>query len=606
MGHSNLYAFADAGGSPGNATQYYFPVSGAIKLGTVEANFQIPTRTAGTLSRLCMIMTGAPTNACTGKDRIATADGTMSVSCNASGTFTDSTHTDSISLGNQIDVSYLTGAAGALLPISSAMTFLANSGTSLATMCGALLGGTNIGSNTTQYFGIVGRLLSSTTDGNPGSRFTEAGTAKNLMLDIVSNASVLTGTYALRKNSTTTTAVTIAVAGGTTGQVEDTTHTDTAVANDSYYGIKSGGTSGSSVLVQSTGLWFDYTSGTTSDILGGTVNSGGAQYSQSTGNRFMAMAGATPNSATTEANEQLQIGYAATWSNLRARVLTSTTAQATTCSSRIAGVTGNQAFTITAAGTGSFEDASHTDSVSQGNLLSFLLVGATGASGNAFLVEITSETSESTDANPAATAVTATGSAGTVVPEIDRALTGASATGSANSVTPEIDAAAVSVTATGAAAVVGASNVLGGVAATGAAAAVSIEVDSNVDLTGVTATGAAAGPLSITIAVPAASVFAVGLANNTRGFAPVHADLPVRSIMRNRAVPAIGLMGNTAVVCIGKLLPSGPQPKSVAIDIVGVAATGSVRHVTPFFNVLVRPLGVTAQAVASDCVATIT
>ena len=99
---------------------------------------------------------------------------------------------------------------------------------------------------------------------------------------------------------------------------------------------------------------------------------------------------------------------------------------------------------------------------------------------------------------------------------------------------------------------------------------------------------------------------AFGVAGEIRGFPSPRTDLPVISIMRNTAVPAVGAMSNENVVCVGKLHASGPQPKSLAINLVGVSAFGAVINVTYVRNVLVRPSGAVATAMASDCAAAVT
>jgi hypothetical protein len=167
----------------------------------------------------------------------------------------------------------------------------------------------------------------------------------------------------------------------------------------------------------------------------------------------------------------------------------------------------------------------------------------------------------------------------------------------------------VGATATGAAADVGfaSGDVVqpDGVHATGAAGDVTLGIDSNVTAGTVTATGLAHA-VTPEISIDAGKAFAFAQAGVVRGHPDPRVDLPVLSIMRNTAVPAIGAMSNEAIAVIGRMNPSGPEPVSVAAIIVGASATGVARNVTPFRNVLMRVQAATAQCVAADVAVTVT
>ena len=127
----------------------------------------------------------------------------------------------------------------------------------------------------------------------------------------------------------------------------------------------------------------------------------------------------------------------------------------------------------------------------------------------------------------------------------------------------------------------GKDNMIVGVQATGAAGDVTVDADSNAPVTGATAS-AVANAVTPQISVTAPKAFATAQAGTVKSHASPREDFPVISIMRNTAVPAIGAVSNAAVAVVGRIKPSGPQPGSVAVIIVGVSALGAVRHVTPF------------------------
>lgn len=360
-----------------------------MRLFTVEAQIQAPARTTGVLSRLTANFSSSPSATETLNSRVATANGSQVVSVSGSGVQTDAVNTDSVSGGQLINTSLTVGATGISSPPQSvSMTFGATSGASTLLMSAGLITN-NIGGSSTAFLNVVGPNNSATaTDGRQASRITQAGTAKNLFVNVDSNAVNASIALTLRKNATTDLAVTLSITALGTGQFEDAVNTASISANDSIEVKRSGGASGATDA-PSNGFWLDYTSGNKTDVLAASVASGGSAYSASTANRFFYLVGSQINSSSTEANEKLSIGYNAVWSNLRMRISTTTLTQGATCSSRVNGSTGSQTFSITTS-TGDFEDAVNTDTVNQADALTFLIVGNASITGSATPNEITS------------------------------------------------------------------------------------------------------------------------------------------------------------------------------------------------------------------------
>lgn len=81
-----------------------------------------------------------------------------------------------------------------------------------------------------------------------------------------------------------------------------------------------------------------------------------------------------------EAAAQVRSRDTYTWRNLYARVLTNGITVTTTLRTRVNGANGGQSVSITSGATGEFEDASNTDSVVTGDLLSYQSVAGVGGS----------------------------------------------------------------------------------------------------------------------------------------------------------------------------------------------------------------------------------
>lgn len=84
----------------------------------------------------------------------------------------------------------------------------------------------------------------------------------------------------------------------------------------------------------------------------------------------------------------------------------------------------------------------------------------------------------------------------------------------------------------------------------------------------------AAGPHPMLIGVAS-----IAQAGQVGTYATPISYLPAARLMRNTPVPAEGAMSNTAVAVVARLYPSGRQPLSTTIQLVGVAARGDVGSV---------------------------
>src|SRR6185503_16392317 len=139
-------------------------------------------------------------------------------------------------------------------------------------------------------------------------------------------------------------ALTVSINAAATGQFEDTTHSDTVVADDLVDRYVTVGT-GSGTFTASIYNDFETSDGTTQNVAGGP-----ATILQNVTN-YLALMGEAVNSVTTESDSQQKAGVTCTLS-----------ASSTLTSRKNAGA-GGQSVSITASTTGWFEDASNSDSI---------------------------------------------------------------------------------------------------------------------------------------------------------------------------------------------------------------------------------------------------
>ena len=104
-----------------------------------------------------------------------------------------------------------------------------------------------------------------------------------------------------------------------------------------------------------------------------------------TSSQFQNLGGRAPQGI--EADGQVYLPLAFTWSNLSTNCMTYTADVSPTIKSRDDGVTGNQVITINA--TGQFEDVSNSDTVSANSLCNYIS-GGEPTSGKAFIINLTS------------------------------------------------------------------------------------------------------------------------------------------------------------------------------------------------------------------------
>lgn len=345
---------------------------------TTEAAQQVPFVKGGTLSNLGIVVSRSFA-ATTYNSRIAGANGNQTVSApNAKGLTQDTTHTDSVTAGQLVCLSAVGGTdfqniCGASMQYDAGTDF----GAPYCVWVGTAL---SISLNTTGYWPVASgaQTLTQAAAENDAVIQFPAITASNLFCYTTTNTFLVTQTFTLRKNKSTSLNNTISISAGVTGLTQDTTHSDSIAAND-YLAIQSSNTSGGGKSFQfsTLGFWSDIPSGG-QQLFGSTVSNGtpltnsGTVYSSTMGEQIS-------SGQTDETETKMAAATSLVWSTLHIRVVAANAINVPiTLTSRIGGANGNQIVSVPASGSGDFVDNTHSDSVTRANLIDVQLASSGG------------------------------------------------------------------------------------------------------------------------------------------------------------------------------------------------------------------------------------
>ena len=212
----------------------YFPAIGTVASTTIEAKAQLKARTAGTWQNLFIKVTAnTRADTTTFQTRINGGNGnqTISIGTNATGTFEDTTHTDTIASGNLLDYVLTTGGGAGSLTFYSLGSELANTVQQSEFMY-AIPGGFGIALSNTKYFTIMGGSSpSSASETNYQAYNLISLKFSNLRCYISTNSVTSASTLTFRKNGTNGNE-SVSITASTTGWFEDSVNTDTTLPSD--------------------------------------------------------------------------------------------------------------------------------------------------------------------------------------------------------------------------------------------------------------------------------------------------------------------------------------------------------------------------------------
>lgn len=346
---------------------------------TTESTAQIKYHHAGTFSNLSVNVQSNTLNvSATIRLRINGSNGNqvLTVGSGATGVFEDSSNTDTISANDLVSLSMVAAAGtGSMRPIMASVHYEV---TSYAVSKMVMQTSTfSLSSSASPYYYGLPELIF--TDASLATEATRkytaqcAFTAKNLTVYIGANTRLTSTAFVIRKNGGDGNQ-TLTVGSGATGRFEDTSNTDSYSIGDTL-AVKF-------TLTVGTGSLSPYHAAIDLVSSGGdAVYYGGSDFSsQSAGTTlyYSPIIGAyNSNSSAAGLRAYPQIGFDA--ERFSCHVAANTLSAGTTLSFMVNGSAVNQTLSIGAGATGLFEDTTHTDTIVDGDGISFKSVCAAGS-----------------------------------------------------------------------------------------------------------------------------------------------------------------------------------------------------------------------------------
>lgn len=356
-----------------SVTTYYYAGSGAITTtSTIESNRQAIIRTAGTASKMNIMVTSNDRGASTLKFRKNTADGNQvaSITASTTGNFEDATNSDALAATDIIDYQLVTGAGGTAFNFNS-ISHLFDSGTNTSQRLVSHVGS---GLGAGDFYPISGTVTGSLESNMQCKIYGNGGIFKNLAVFCSANTRDGDCTVRLRVNGVAT-AMTATIPASTTGTFEDVANTVSAVANDLVCHIANRGGTVGACTIQYVAVDFETTDRTFLMNCFGSVTPPAA----TTG--FLVTSGGNTASVAVEANAQTLGRSVYTLSNLRVFVAANTINEASIFNLRKNAADATLTVSITGLTAGAFEDVTHTDPIIATDAINFKYVtGATGTS----------------------------------------------------------------------------------------------------------------------------------------------------------------------------------------------------------------------------------
>lgn len=358
-----------------NTTRYFSFGDGGVVFSLTEVSAQRTARAAGVYSNLYARVTANTIAASsTVKFRKNTADGASSftVPSTTTGTFEDTTHTETISAGNAINGAVVAGASGANTLVFSIMGAAFTPTTNTVTTHIATLNATVTTASATRFHKWVGAesVVSSET-ATEKFKAKVVGTLKNAGVAATSNARVNSTSFNIRINGANST-ITVAIGSGVTGYVEDTSNTQAVAVGDllSRSIVTGSGTQALNAALIATD--FETTSGSVQ-----AANGVAAQAYAANTTRYEGIHGVSIN-ATTETDVKAKAGVAGMASLYEVYVSANTLTSDASATFRINGADGTGAVVLTNGATGWFEDTSHIDVFAAADEINWKITTAAG------------------------------------------------------------------------------------------------------------------------------------------------------------------------------------------------------------------------------------
>jgi hypothetical protein len=289
------------------------------------------------------------------RKNLSDGSGTLTIPANTTGEFEDTTNSDSLSVGDEVNYSITAGTGTGSLAMGPIRCHYAtaNSTTAPLQSCGAF----NFTANSaTRYLMMGGRNAINTSEASAQTLMKNSGTLANFFVYASTNARVTDTTFRVRKNGSNGNQV-ITVGAGVTGIFEDTSNSDSFVADDLVNcTVVTGTGSSESIVIQQVSTELTTTDNTFLLIAGQNGN-----YNTGSGSSSAYFPWSGGNNLSTEIQTSAEPGMSCTASVFVFKVNANTLDNTATVSVRVNGGNSTLSVSVGAGATGSFED---TDSVS--------------------------------------------------------------------------------------------------------------------------------------------------------------------------------------------------------------------------------------------------
>lgn len=355
-------------------TTYYLAGSGpSLTANATESNRQVVVRTAGTTSKLAIMVTANDRAASTLRLRKNTANGNQSAAITASttGQFEDAVNTDAIAATDVFNYQLVTGAGGTTFVMNS-ISHLFDSSVNTSQRLVVHIAG----AIADEEWPLSGVQAGSAIAGNQLKTYSTC-TIKNLAVLVSANTRDGDCTVSLRKNAAGE-ALTVTIPASTAGLFEDTTNSSAGVNGDLFcWRTVRGGAAGACTV--------QYIAGdreTTDRKF--VLPSFGSNPALAATTVFYTVSASNINSTAAEVDAQTQARANYTLTNLRVFIATNTIVGDSTYTLRKNGADTALFVTITSLTAGEFEDIVDSVPVIASDLLSYEFTG--GGAGTSLLV----------------------------------------------------------------------------------------------------------------------------------------------------------------------------------------------------------------------------
>jgi hypothetical protein len=382
MGKTLLTGSSTNGGvTTQNTSSNFFQLSnGWFVRRATESDQQILFRSTGTLSKLYVrVITNTNVNAITFTIRKNGANGNLNLSIGAgvTGTFEDSTNTDTVAAGDKLNYQSTNGGATGTMTYNL-ISVIFNATTNYVSK--VVCDGVGVaGASTTNYWQPTGQVSGVTAgESNVQHRVKKAGTLKNLCAHVSVNPRTSDTVVTVKLNGSST-SITTTIGASTTGFFEDTTHSASIAVDDLINTMTVTGAGTGNMILDN--IMLEYETSTRHGFIdAGALGSSAELVATANTTSYYVPSGETSAQAS-EADAKLKTRIPLTLSNLTISLRLNTVSAASTFKTRVNGTDGNQTITISSNTTGHFHDTTNTDVVDDNDEINYqLITGATGTS----------------------------------------------------------------------------------------------------------------------------------------------------------------------------------------------------------------------------------